>query len=145
MPVTLIGQFVSVRFWSAPCTGPRTAIRRAKESACCIARRVLMRRESLASRKCRLQAGSDAGLPPAFVATARATSAPRGADDDAAVARPFMTRVIAWSVRSAKGAAFHLPFADHGHQFNAREKNAGAATILEAEHRPGSAINCRVV
>jgi hypothetical protein len=42
-------------------------------------------------------------------------------------------------------AVFHLPFADHVHQFNAREKYAGAAKILESEHRSGSAFNGTVV
>jgi hypothetical protein len=37
----------------------------------------------------------------------------------------------------APAAALHLPFADHVHQFKAGEKYAGAAKIIEAEHRSG--------
>ena len=42
-------------------------------------------------------------------------------------------------------AVFHLPFPDHVHEFNAGEKNAGAAKVLEAEHRSGSTFNGTVV
>jgi hypothetical protein len=40
---------------------------------------------------------------------------------------------------------FSLAFFDDVHEFNAREKNAGAAKLPEAEHRPGSALNGAVV
>src|SRR5450756_1905413 len=40
---------------------------------------------------------------------------------------------------------FHLPFPDHVHEFDAGEKDSGAAKILEAEHRSGSAFNGSVV
>ena len=42
-------------------------------------------------------------------------------------------------------AVFHLPFRDHVHEFDAGEKDAGAAKILEAEHRSGSAFYGTVV
>jgi len=40
---------------------------------------------------------------------------------------------------------FHLFFSDHVHELNAGEKDAGAAKILEAEHRSGSAFNGSVI
>src|SRR5450756_466556 len=40
---------------------------------------------------------------------------------------------------------FHLPFSDHVHEFDAGEKDSGAAKILEAEHWSGSAFNSSMV
>lgn len=42
-------------------------------------------------------------------------------------------------------AAFHLPFPDHVHEFDAGEKDASAAKIFEAEHRSGSEFDRAVV
>ena len=42
-------------------------------------------------------------------------------------------------------AVFHLPFSDHVHEFDAGEKNAGTAKVLEAEHRSGSTFDGTVV
>src|SRR5450631_1492635 len=42
-------------------------------------------------------------------------------------------------------AVFHLSFSDHVHEFDTREKDAGAAKILEAEHRSRSAFDGTMV
>ncbi len=47
--------------------------------------------------------------------------------------------------RLSLAAVFHLSFPDHVHEFDAGEKNAGAAKILEAEHRSGSTFDGTVV
>ena len=38
-------------------------------------------------------------------------------------------------------AVFPLPFPDHVHEFSAGEKDADAAKMFEAEHRPGSTFD----
>ena len=43
--------------------------------------------------------------------------------------------------RLSAAAVFHLPFPDPMHDFDAGEKNASAAKILEAEHRSGSTFD----
>ncbi len=47
--------------------------------------------------------------------------------------------------RVSLAAVFHLSFPDHMHKLDAGEKNAGAAKILEAEHRSGSTFDGTVV
>jgi hypothetical protein len=47
--------------------------------------------------------------------------------------------------RLSLAAVFQLPFPDPMHEFDAGEKDAGAAEILEAEHRSGSTLNSTVV
>jgi len=49
------------------------------------------------------------------------------------------------NIKGQGAAVFHLPFFDHVHEFDAGEKNACAAKILEAKHRSGSTFNGTVV
>ena len=41
--------------------------------------------------------------------------------------------------------AFHLSFADHVHNFDSRQDDAGAPEVLEAHHRPDDPLDCAVV
>ena len=47
--------------------------------------------------------------------------------------------------RASPFGAFHLPLADHMHDFNARKDDARAPEIIEAHHRPDDAFDGAVV
>jgi hypothetical protein len=45
----------------------------------------------------------------------------------------------------AATAVFHLPFRNHAHELDTAQQNAGARKDLEAEHRPGTALDSPVI